>query len=76
MHTHIGIPPSVGSFITNIQGRMSPLATKMQRWIASLVKKAKKSMVANLSANWIHNAIPPVTMTATRSERALIYFRG
>ncbi len=50
MHTDIGIPPSVGSLATNVQGRISPLATKMQRWIASLVKKVKKDMVANLSA--------------------------
>ncbi len=62
MHTHIGIPPSVGSLATNVQGRISPFATKMQRWIASLVKKAKKGMVANLSANWIHDAIPPVAV--------------
>src|SRR5713101_123894 len=59
MHTHIGIPPSVGSLATNVQGRISPFATKMQRWIASLVKK---DMVANLSANWIHDAIPPVAV--------------
>jgi hypothetical protein len=62
MHTHIGIRPSVGSLATNIQGWISPLATKMQRWIASLVKKAKKGMVANLSANCIHNAILPVAV--------------
>ena len=62
MHTHIGIPPSIGSLATNIQGRISPLATKMQRCIASLGKKAKKGMVANLSANWIHNAIPAVAV--------------
>src|SRR5712692_8529049 len=64
MQTHIGIPPSVGSLATNVQGRISPFATKMQWWIASLVKKAKKGMVANLSANWIHNAIPPVAVLA------------
>ena len=58
---HLGIRPSVGSLTTNIQGWISLLTTKMQRWIAS-VKKAKKSMVANLSANWIHNAIPPVAV--------------
>ena len=58
MHTHIRIRPSVSSLATNIQGRMSPLATKMQRWIAALVKKAKKGMIANLSAHWIRNAIP------------------
>ena len=62
MHTHIGIPPSVGSLATNVQGRISPLATKMQRWIASLVKKVKKDMVANLSANWIHEVFPPVAI--------------
>src|SRR6266436_3069130 len=62
MHTHIGIPPSVGSLATNVQGRISPFATKMQRWIASLVKKVKRDMAANLSANWIHDAIPPVAV--------------
>src|SRR6476646_8285160 len=62
MHTHIGIPRSVGSLATSVQGRISPLATKMQRWIASLVKKVKKDMVANLSANRIHDAIPPVAV--------------
>lgn len=64
MHTHIAIPPSVGSLATNIQGRMSPLATKMRRWIISLVKKAKKGVIANLSANRIRNAIPPVAVPA------------
>jgi len=34
----------------------------MQRWIASLVKKAKKGMVDSLSANWIRNAIPLVVI--------------
>jgi hypothetical protein len=34
----------------------------MQRWIASLVKKVKKDMFANLSANWIHDAIPSVAV--------------
>ncbi len=62
MHTHIGVPPSVGSLATNIQGRLSPSATKMQRWIASLGKKAKKGMVANLSANWIHDAISAIAV--------------
>jgi hypothetical protein len=62
MHTHIGIPPSVGSLATNIQGRISPLATKMQRWITSLVKKAKKAMAFDRSAHWIHNAIPAVAV--------------
>ena len=62
MHMHIGIPPSVGSLATNVQGRISPFATKMQRCIVSLGKKAKKGMVANLSANWIHDAIPPVAV--------------
>jgi hypothetical protein len=36
----------------------------MQRGIASLIKKAKKGMVASLSANWIHNAIPVVAVLA------------
>src|SRR5229473_8126599 len=62
MHTHIGVPPSVGSLATNIQGRLSPSATKMQRWIASLGKKAKKGMVASLSANWIHDAISAIAV--------------
>jgi len=34
----------------------------MQRWIASLGKKAKKGMVANLSANWIHDAISAIAV--------------
>jgi polygalacturonase len=62
VHTHIGIPPSVGSLATNIQGRISPFATKMQRRIASLGTKANKGMVANLTANWIQNAIPAVAV--------------
>jgi hypothetical protein len=64
MHMHIGIRPSVGSLISNIQGRISALATKMQRGIASLVKKAKTVMVFDLSANWIRSAIPPVAVLA------------
>ena len=62
MHTNVGIPPSVGSLATNIQSRISPLATKMPRWVASLGKKANKGMVANLSAKWIHNTIPLVAV--------------
>ena len=62
MDTHIGIPPSVGSLATNVQGRISPFVTKMQRWITSLVKKVKKDLVANLSAHWIYDAIPPVAV--------------
>jgi len=57
----IRIRPSVGSLTTNIQGGISLCTTKMQRWIAS-VKKAKKNMVANLSATWIHNTVPPVAV--------------
>jgi hypothetical protein len=64
MHMHIGVRPSVGSLATNIQGRISALATKTQRGIASLVKKAKTAMVIDLSANWIGNAIPPVAVLA------------
>ena len=62
MPTNIGIPPSVGSLANNVQSRISTFATKMQRWIASLVKKVKKDMVANLSANRIHDTIPPVAI--------------
>jgi hypothetical protein len=36
----------------------------MHRWIASLIKKAKKAMASNLSANWIHYSIPPVAVLA------------
>ena len=61
MHTQIGIPPSVASLATNVQGRISPFATKMQRWITFLVK-VNREMVANLSTNWIHDAIPPVAV--------------
>lgn len=64
MHMHIGIRPSVGSLATNIQGRISALATRMQRGIASLVKKAKTAIVFDLSANWIRKAIPPVAVLA------------
>jgi hypothetical protein len=64
MHMHIGIRPSVGSLATNIQGRINALATKMQQGMASLVKKAKMAMVFDLSANWIHKAIPPVAVLA------------
>ena len=62
MHTDTEILPSVGSLTTNIQGRISRLATKMHRWITSLVKKVKKGVVANLSANWIHDTMPPVAV--------------
>ena len=64
MHTDTGIQLSAGSLATNIQGRVSRLATKMQRWIASLVKNAKMGMFASLSANWVHNEIPPVAVLA------------
>ena len=64
MHTDTEIQPSVGSLTTNIQGRISRLATKMQRWITSLVKKAKKAMVFDRSAHWIHDTIPPAAVLA------------
>src|SRR5713226_4323464 len=64
MHTDTEIQPSVGSLPTNIQGRISRLAAKMQRWIASLVKKAKKAMVFDRSAHWIHDTIPPAAVLA------------
>jgi hypothetical protein len=60
MHTDIGIPPSVSSLAANIQGWVSPLATKMQRWMASSIKKVKKGITANLYANRVRNAIPPI----------------
>src|SRR5438874_6434225 len=63
MHTDIGIRPSVSSLATNIQGWIRPLATQMQLRIASLVKK-KEAMVLDLSANWIHNVIPPAAVLA------------
>ena len=62
MHTQIEIPSSVGSLATNVQARISPFATKMQRWIAFLVKKVMRDTVANLSTNWIHDTIPPVAV--------------
>ncbi len=62
MDTQIGIRPSVGSLATNIQGRIRPLATKTQRWIASLVKRTKKGMDASLSANEIRKAIPALAV--------------
>jgi len=64
MHTDTEIQPSVGSLTTNIQGRISALATKMQRGIASLVKKAKKALVFDRSAHWIHDTIPPAAVLA------------
>src|SRR6266478_3733321 len=47
MHTHIGIPPSVGSLATNIQGRISPLATKMQPAKSSAAPKALTGTVSD-----------------------------
>jgi hypothetical protein len=64
MHTDIGIRPSVSSLAANIQGWIRPLSTQMQLRIASLVKKAKKAMVLDLSANWIHDTIPAVAVLA------------
>jgi len=64
MHTDTEIQPSVGSLTTNIQGRISRLAAKMQRWITSLVKKAKKALVFDRSAHWIHDTIPPAAVLA------------
>ncbi len=64
MHTDIGIRPLFGSVVTNIQGRMSALATKMRRWISSLVKRGKKGIVADLSANGIHKMISPIAVLA------------
>src|SRR5713101_6569205 len=64
MHTDTEIQPSVGSLTTNIQGRVSRLAAKMQRWMTSLVKKAKKAMVLDRSAHWIHDTIPPAAVLA------------
>ena len=64
MHTDIGIRPSVSSLATNIQGWIRPLATQMQLRIASLVKKAKEAMVLDLSADWIHDTIPPAAVLA------------
>ncbi len=61
MHTNIGIRPSLA---TNIQGWIRPFATQMQQWITSSAKKAKKVMVFDLSAKWIHDAIPPVAVFA------------
>ena len=64
MHTDTGIQPSVGSLTTNIEGRISRLATKTQRWIASLVKKAKKAMLCDRSTHWTHATIPPAAVLA------------
>ena len=64
MHTDTEIQRSFGSFTTNIQGRISRWATKTQRWITSLVKEAKKAMVFNRSAHWIHDTIPPAAVLA------------
>jgi hypothetical protein len=64
MHTDTEVQPSVGSLPTNIQGRIHRLATTMQRWITSLVKKAKKAMAFNRSAHWVHDTIPPAAVLA------------
>jgi hypothetical protein len=64
MHTDIGTRPSVSSLATDIQGWIKPLATQMQLRIASLAKKAKEAMVLDLSANGIHNVIPPIAVLA------------
>src|SRR5712692_9246125 len=67
MHTDTGTRPSASSLTTNIQVWISPLATRlqlMQRWIASLIKRAKKAMASNLSANWLYDTIPPVAVLA------------
>jgi hypothetical protein len=64
MHTDIRIRPLVSSLAANIQGRMSAFATKMRRWISSLVKKGKKGIVADLSANGIHKMISPIAVLA------------
>jgi hypothetical protein len=64
MHTDTGIRSSVGSLATNIQAGISAWATKMQRWITSLGKTAKKGVVARLSAHGMHNIIPPVAVLA------------
>ena len=64
MHMNTEIQPSVGSLTTNIQGRISRLATKTQRWITSLVKKAKKAMLCDRSTHWIHATIPPAAVLA------------
>jgi len=49
---------------TNIQGWIRPFATRVQQWITSMAKKAKKAIVFDLSATWIHNVIPPVAVLA------------
>jgi hypothetical protein len=64
MHTGTEIQPSVGSLTTDIQGQIRRLAAKMQRWITSLVRKAKKAMVFDRSAHWIHDTIPPTAVLA------------
>ena len=64
MHTNVGIRPSVSSLATNIQGWIRPFATRVQQWITSMAKKAKKAIVFDLSATWIHNVIPPVAVLA------------
>jgi hypothetical protein len=64
MHTDIGTRPSVSSLATDIQGWIKPLATQMQLRIASLAKKANEAMVLDLSANGIHNVIPPIAVLA------------
>src|SRR5437870_4212002 len=64
MHTNVGIRPSVSSLATNIQGWIRPFATRVQQWITSMAKKAKKAIVFDLSATWIHSVIPPVAVLA------------
>ena len=64
MHTDIGIRPSVSSLATNIQGWIRPFASRVQQWITSMAKKAKKAMVFDLSAKWTHHTLPPVAVLA------------
>src|SRR6266478_4619744 len=56
MHTNVGIRPSVTSLATNIQGWIRPFASRVQQWITSMAKKAKKAMVFDLSAKWSPHA--------------------
>ena len=64
MHTHIGMQPSASSLVTNIQSWIRSFATRMQQRIRSLAKKAKKAMIFDLSAKWIHNTTPTVAVLA------------
>ena len=66
MHTHIGIPPSVGSLATNVQGRISPLATKMQPAKSSAAPKTLTGTISDSMCGAHHMEKDKSTAECTR----------